>query len=392
MRYQDLTPPITPYLELSIGGHTFNCMDFISEAEIELLGDFKNSASKASIAVYDYQAVEIEKLLLNDRNIKLSFGLVDADGNVYREYFEGFALQFKPVIKPEGAGITINAFLNQFIKINKKDKQRSFKGEISQIVKQIAHENGLNADVDKTNVSGTFRQINQTDYEFIRTVLLPKANSVQNDSPFFFWLDGDTLHFKQIHADAPMYRFVYPYDTSEDITSPILTFSPEYNAIAGFLAGEKVKVKKLDPLKKQYTEEQIENNTMDKRVVLGEKKPQLESEKIRVAAHGNTKIEEVGRWKNMWGSISDYPINATLEVLGNPYIKPFNIAEVIVYLIDQKTKRLNLYHHSGLYLIKKVKHSISPGNFKTEIEMIKNAGLKGKEQAKGIVNKQSLRT
>lgn len=390
MRYKDLSFPIVPYLELEIAGQTFNCMDYLTEAEIEITGDWQNSASKVSLTIYDYSALEIEKLLLKDRNITLKYGLVDAKGKVYAEKYEGDAIKFTPVLKPEGAGITIEAFLNKFIELNKTDKQRSFNDEISNIVSQIAQENGLKAEVDKTDVKGIFRQLNQTDFDFIRKVLLPKANSTQNDSPFFFWIEGDILYFKQIKTDKPKHKFVLPHDADEDVTSPILSFSPEFNSIAGIFAGDKIKVKKLDPLKKQYEEEVIDNSSMSKRVVLGEKKVSIGSEKIRVAAHGNMKNEEVARYKNMWGKLSDFPVRANLEILGNPFIKPFEMAEVLVYTTNQKTKEVNLYHHSGNYLIKAITHVISVGNFRTILEMIKNAGIEGQQQAKGVINKQSV--
>lgn len=389
MRYKDLSFPIVPYLELEIAGQTFNCMDFLTEAEIEVIGDWANGISKANIAIYDYTALEIEKLLLKNREIKLKYGLVDSKGKVYAESYKGFANTFTPVIKPEGTGITINAVLTPFIKLNQKDKQRSFNDEISNIVSQIAQENGLKADVDKTDIKGVFRQLNQTDYDFIRKVLLPKANSTQNDSPFFFWIEGDTLYFKQLKTDKPKHKFVLPHDVNEDITAPVLSFSPEFNVMSGIFAGDKVKVKKLDPLKKEFSEEVIDNSSMSKRVVLGEKKTLTGSEKIRVAAHGNTKNEEVARYKNMWSKLSDFPVKATLEILGNPFIKQNEIAEVLVYITNQKTKEVNLYHHSGNYFIKSVKHNISAGSFKTSLEMIKNAGIEGQEQAKGIINKQT---
>ena len=389
MRYKDLTFPIVPYLELEIAGKSFNCMDYLTEAGIEIIGDFQNSVSKASIVIYDYSALEIEKMLLKNREITLSYGLVDASGKVFSEKYKGNAIKFSPVIKPEGMGITIEAFLDKFIILNQKDKQRSFNDEISNIVSQIAQENGLKADVDKTDIKGVFRQLNQTDYDFIRKVLLPKANSTQSDSPFFFWIEGDTLYFKQVKTDKPKHRFVLPHDTNEDVTAPILSFSPEFNVMAGMFAGDTIKVKKLDPLKKEFSEETIDNSSMDKRVVLGEKKTPIGSEKIRVAAHGNTKNEEIARYKNMWGRISDFPLRATLEIMGNPFIKPFEIAEVLVYVANQKNKSLSLYHHSGNYFIKSVRHIISVGSFRTFLEMIKNAGLEGQEEAKGIINKQT---
>ncbi len=383
MKYSDLSPPITPYVELQIGDRTFNCMEYISSAEIEVIGDIQNAVSNAVLTVFDPDAIEIEKLLLKEDNAKLHFGLVDTTGKVYSSSFKGKVLRYIPSLWPEGVGITIYLTLESFSKLTSKDKSRSFRGEISDIVKQIAKENGLKAEVDKTDVSGVFRQLNQSDYDFLVNVLQKRAYSSKNDSPFFVWIEGDTLYFKQISTDKARYKFVLPDNGESDV--PVVGFYPEFDFLVSGLAGDSVVVKKLNTQTKEYEEVVINNETQQKRPATGKYRSNKETKRVRVAAHGNSIYEEIARYKSLWGQLVDFGVmKATIELLGHPLIKPQEKVEVWVYVINNKTKKSELHYSSGIYQVMSVKHSISNGRYRTILELSRNGALKGSEETKGI--------
>ena len=248
---------------------------------------------------------------------------------------------------------------------------------------RIAKENGLKAEVDKTDVKGVFRQLNQTDYDFLINVLQKRAYSSKNDSPFYFWIEGDTLFFKQINTDKPSYKLVLPDNGESDI--PILGFYPQFDFLVPGLIGDSVNVKKLNPLTKEYEEVVINNETQGKRPTTGKYRSGKQTKRVRVAVHGNSTYEEIARYKSLWGQLVDFGVmSATVELMGHPYVKPQQKVEVWIYILNNKTKKSELHYSSGIYQVMKVRHDISNGRYRTILELSRNGALKGGEETKGI--------
>ena len=146
--------------------------------------------------------------------------------------------------------------------------------------------------------------------------------------------------------------------------------------------GERVKAIRYDPITKQKQVFEIDQRTV-KNVKLDTKKVSIGAESLRPFSSETGK--ELTVLKNLWGKSADIPITASAEIFGDPNIKPLSNVKILVYL--KRRQRVKLHYTSGIYQVVGVKHTISVGEFKTELKLVKNAISTANKPVSGTINR-----
>jgi len=373
-----------PFLTVKLEGRGLPVDVERLSAEIDIPAD---RIATATISLFDSTGDYIESILASHigAKIEFQFGWIDAYGKRESSYvFKGEILDYVPRFMPVGIKVEIKTVAQGGIPLMSKEKNRSFNDTPSNIVKQICRENGIECEVDDVKEKGIFYQQNETDYEFILKKLLPFANQRSNESPFTVNWRDNKLHFKRLKfEDKPVKTFAY--NATHLQYNSLLRFEPEIKGsmLLGInSAGERVKAVRYDPITKQRQVFEIDQRTV-KNVKLDTKKISIGAESLRPFS------SETGReliaLKNLWGKSADIPITASAEIFGDPDIKPLSNVKILVYL--KSRQRVKLHYTSGIYQVVGVKHTISVGEFKTELRLVKNAVSTANEPVSGTVNR-----
>jgi len=353
-------------------------------AEIDIPAD---KIATANISLFDRTGDYIESILASHigAKIEFQFGWIDAYGKRESSYiFKGEILDYIPRFMPIGIKVEIKTVAQGGIPLMNKEKNRSFNDTPSNIVRQICKENGIECEVDDVNEKGVFYQQNETDYEFILKKLLPFANQKSNESPFVVSWRDNKLHFKRLPLENRAVK-AFAYNATHLHYEPLLSFEPEIKGsmLLGINStGEKVKAIRYDPITKQKQVFEIDQRTV-KNVKLDTKKISTGAESLRPFSSETGK--ELTALKNLWGKSADIPITASAEVFGDPNIKPLSNIKILVYL--KRGQGVKLHYTSGVYQVVGVKHTISVGEFKTELKLVKNAISTANKPVSGFINR-----
>ena len=353
-------------------------------AQIEILTD---KIASASIAVFDASGDYVESFLASHigAQIEFQFGWIDAYGKKEASYtFKGEVLNFSPRFIPEGIIVEVNALAQGALPLLGKEKNRSFRDTPSNVVRQICKENGIECEVDEVKEVGVFYQQNETDYEFLLKRVLPFAKEKSNEAPFTLNWSDNKLHFKRLRLEEKPLK-TYAYNATHLQYESLLRFEPEIDGIVLLginSTGERVKAIRYDPITKQRQVFEVDQRSV-KNVKLDTKRVSVDAESIRPFSSETGK--ELAVLKNLWGKSADVAISATAEIFGDPDVKPLSNIKVLVYL--KSGQRVKLHYTSGIYQVIGVRHTISAGEFRTELQLLKNAIATANEPAVGTINR-----
>ena len=373
-----------PFLTVKLEGKELPVNVNSISAEIEIPAD---KVATASISLFDRSGEYIESILASHigAEVEFQFGWIDSYGKRESSYvFQGEILDYTPYFMPVGIKVEVKTVARGGVPLMKREKNRSFNDTPSNIVKQICKENGIECEVDDVKEKGVFYQQNETDYEFILKKLLPFANQRENEAPFTVNWRDNKLHFKRLTLESKPVK-TFAYNAVHVHYDPLLSFTPEIRGsmLLGINStGERVKAIRYDPITKQKQVFEIDQKTV-KNVKLDTKKVSIKAESLRPFSSETGK--ELTALKNLWGKSADIPITATAEIFGNPDIKPLSNVKILVYL--KREQRVKLHYTSGTYQVVSVKHTISVGDFRTELRLVKNAISTANEPVSGTINR-----
>ncbi|SMO59312.1 Phage protein D [Balnearium lithotrophicum] len=373
-----------PFLIVKLNGRELPTDVQKVSAEIDIPAD---KIATATISLFDLIGDYVESILASHigEKIEFQFGWIDDYGKRQSSYiFKGEILDYTPHFMPVGIKVEIKTVAQGGIPLMSKEKNRSFHDTPSNIVKQICRENGIECEVDDVKERGTFYQQNETDYEFILKKLLPFANQRANESPFTVNWKDNKLHFKRLPLENKPIK-TFAYNATHLQHEPLISFEPEVKGsmLLGINStGENVKAVRYDPITKQKQVFEINQKTV-KNVKLDTKKVSVKAESLRPFSSETGK--ELTVLKNLWGKSADIPVTASAEIFGNPDIKPLSNIKVLVYI--KKGQRVKLHYTSGIYQVVGVKHSISVGDFRTELRLIRNAISTANQPVSGTINR-----
>ena len=373
-------PPLAPHLVVRIGGVEITTERGAASFEVELVPN-SPFAPSAILEVLDLD-LRIEKEILKggiETPVEVVYGWKDTGGIIVAGIWKGRVGRATSVMEGSAVRLIIEGLSDGIPQMASKDRQVRRKGEISAVIKQMAQEEGLLADVDEVGVEIDRLQVNMNNYDFIRKVILPYVNARSSDDPFSFWINNGVIFFKR--GQTKRSKFVHGLYTEDDFAN-ILSLETEIDLMLGIMAGEEVEVAKLDPNTKQLVSQEGSNSANSKRTVLGSKRPVVGSRRKRVLPHGLNTESVVGAVKNIYGRFADFPLSVNMTILGNTEIAPMDIIEIVVYAYT--TKGYKLRPISGKYMVMNVKHRVDVEGFLTEMRCIKNATLEGLQKAEGV--------
>ena len=373
-----------PFISVKLDGKELPADVKELSAEIEIPAD---RVAVASITLLDRSGDYVESILASHigSEVEFQFGWIDSSGRRLSSYvFKGQIIDYSPGFLPEGIKVEIRTVASGSIPLMGKEKNRSFRGTPSEIVKQICKEDGIECEVDETQEVGTFYQQNETDYQFILQKLLPFATQHSNQSPFTVVWSDNKLQFKRLKLESKPEK-TFAYNARHTGYDPLISFEPE---IKGSLllginsTGERVRAPVYNPITKTRRVFEIDQRSV-KNVKLDTKKVSIGAESLRPISTETGK--ELIALRNLWGRSADIPITARAVIFGDPDIRPLSNVKILVYL--KSKHRVKLHYTSGIYQVVGVKHTISVGEFQTELTLVRNAIATANEPVFGTINR-----
>lgn len=316
-----------------------------------------------------------------DKQVSFRFGWGASEMS---ETHYGAVTEFTPgEINRSGVNVTLKGWDSISAKDGSQKKvEASYQGKISEVVNQIAVRNGWKADIEETievfELEGkdkgkqlkTWRQNAKTDLAFLNE-LAQRAKSSSKPGAYRVYfdsqLDPPVLHF---HPDrASQYPIHREYEVGTSSLGEVISFSPTVEGAAVVALGASTTTLVYrDPNTRKLKEQNVAPETFPEGVALGSKSMIKGGVKVKQVVPPSSDAEAESRLGSYYEGLSWAVNKSSLEVVGDPYLLPGRLISVIV-----KTSTGKRYFTSGIYLIERVTHTITPGNYTSQLELIKNA-------------------
>jgi len=372
-------PPLKPVLEVRIGDVELTTENGSIFFEVELIPNCPFSPT-ARLEVFDL-SLEVEKAVLKgvEVPVEVVYGWTDSENRRTAGLWKGRVVKVVSLMEGKVVRLVVECVSEGAVEIYREDKQVRRRGKVDVVLRELANESGLKADVDEVDMEIDRLQLNMSNYDFIRKVILPYVNSRSSDDPYGFWINNGILHFKRLRITKR--EFFYGLYTEDDFSN-ILSLETEMNLLPGLMAGDSISVTKIDPNTKQVTDIRADNFSAEKKTVLGKSKAVIVSKRKRVVSHGLDVDSITGAAKNLYGWFSNMPFRLTMTILGNLEVRVQDTINVNVFAYTGKEYTLRPI--SGRYLVTRVKHRVDTDGFLTELTCLKNAYPEGSEKAVGV--------
>lgn len=310
--------------------------------------------------------------------------------------YSGFIMEYVPQFLMDGIRIHVKG-MALGLNCHKKIKTRAWKGKkISEIVTEIATDNGfkpvvdttnkveVQEDLDTTEQKDKIWQQHHTDLNFILTKLQRQAERASDGASgyvLYFDYEKSELHFHPPkNEEAPVRTFKW-----REKMKDILSFEPHYNGglLASLLWGSSSQAPSTD-LTNTETQPNLKSQTVG-----GGGGPQTDPSKTKtekpsseVAFQSNGRdysvqpdqyfgLRAAKYWWYRYAWIAAF--TGTLNIVGNPLVKPFK-----KYDIQMQKPDGSLHWTSGLYWCNGIEHSINGGEYQTNLSLWRT-GAKGGE-------------
>lgn len=218
--------------------------DFIQAktlVEMELIGTSDKTLALTSGLVQHMESVLVENVreipICKHRFISQNVSIADstlkslmADGTPYVRWRVGFVapgqnfwlpwqkhqvVSYVSLLKGIGDSASHNLEIDtadRLYTLNRQSKIVSRKGKISDMVRQIASDAGLDAVIEPTIGTYAFVQVNESDYEFIKSRLIKRCVNDKGRGQYLLYIRDNVLHFHSPDYQTEIKQVVY-YDT-----------------------------------------------------------------------------------------------------------------------------------------------------------------------------------
>lgn len=274
---------------------------------------------------------------------------------------------------------------------------------ISDIVAEIAERNGWVPVIEKTKPhTRPFTQDGIPDTQFMLHELLEKARNEQGAGGYHcFIYRNKELHFHtatyQNRQEANVYAV---YNVGRDWDGEVLEFSPDDQQVAAAaMGGRDTNFEIMDPKKRRFTVVRKRAGQSEQAIVGGGK-----VDPFRYFGNRN-KNNVINRWitrpfenpdeletyaSHRTAKFQQGQFGATLNIMGDPYIRPLQFVTVNVIKSDGQPHA----RWSGNFFINEITHNITAGRFTTSLDLTRESMGLGELNVSGkplrIVNTEEL--
>jgi len=314
-----------------------------------------DSGNIMSFTVYDQLAMQIEAMLIEgSKSVEFSYGLSPQSSRTYIAQ----VMDWRPVLTGWGATITVECVTTAIADKNKGSKQ-SYEGSPSDVVRQVAEEEGWSLGVIEPT-----QQINHHDMKnkltpkqfyrdglsathFLNERVLPFAVSrLTGNSGYYLYFTDTEPSTVNFHTEK--------YKTSSEVLdisfivgsgdSDVIDWSPNYSG-AALLSSEGLLL-------------EYQDNTGKLQQVIKGNKNDLQRKVVRV----RSREEAEALSEYMWALKRRYSYTGNLTLVNRPHIDPFTTISLLVL------SNYNVPHHtSGLYTVITTKDTIVGGLISSEL-------------------------
>lgn len=390
--------PNYPFIKFGIGDGTQTGGVDLSVLPPEHIEEFNyergisDESNVLELTVFDQTAIALEYLLKKigiNKKLYFQYGYPDGpQSKTYQVKLSEYTIDLSDVT---GARLTLQArSVGVIDSISKGGKAKSYTGLISDIVKQIANEEGWLVKGDSIEptepVYGddgklkTFtRMTTMTAPVFINQVLSKYAVSAKDGrGDYKLYFDDtandkgkSTVYYKpnayNVTQDTTSLELPYQFKYGVGSNSTVINFEPDFK---GNLTDTKANISAdmLDRVKNSIITVDFSSESAKNRPTSGDAGVDntLNTFTFAGSAYSKSELENIAA--TMWYSLADKPYTATLTIIGDPSIIPDQECSIL-YMLPNGVP----HHSSGVYHITKVTDNISGGNYTTELALNRNA-------------------
>lgn len=374
--------PYNTFIKLWINGKEFcNDENHIMDMKVDLISPKRNKGlgSKATITVYDETSILVENALLSmsptAKKFKFQYGYVGGEAS---EICECMLISYGSQFTAKGITLTLEGQVVSSLEALKKQIKpitKSYEGKISDVVKQLANENGWIIDtvIETTPLKDNdgneiYLCDNVSPIDFINKTLLKLARS--NDSNY----KGNYL-FNIQPKNGKDHIVFQPSDYKSSVQKEkntnffvgkpndvVITFEPDYAQFAYALLGGKgtTTVGNNKQSGEAVSYDSLANG------VLGNSS----NDTIKLDGNSYSPADIDAIAKNMYAKMQHACYPATLETIGILNLCPFDYINISVLLPNNV-----LHHSSGKYLIMHITQTINGGTFTSTFELMRNISV-----------------
>jgi len=240
-----------------------------------------------------------------------------------------------------------------------------------------------------------------SDQQFIKTVLAPRAVSLLTGKAGYRWyqeqgadgfvychfepenLDPEDAHPGYAGEDPRIFHYI-----KGDKNTEVISFSPEIigETLGSMMGNNKVTIIYTEPITKRTGKVEVDDKETPDKTLYNEKTmkhsdPQPGDNTLVVHHPVSSKKEAESLAKGWFYSQWVRNYQATLEIVGDPRLKPQQMVRVLVVLDDG-----TLHYTSGGYMVIEVTHSIAPGKWVTSAKLARGTAAKGYEATGNAAN------
>jgi len=253
--------------------------------------------------------------------------------------------------------------------------------KLKTLVEKIAQKNGMLADVEDGTLIMDVRQNNKNDFVWLREVVNYAVKSDTGNAKYEVWTrnrgigKSELVVRTQKTSDATQ-TWDYLYGVDRD--GQVISYETNINSnILHSLGAGGFKTVLLDPKTKEFKE--VITNSKNLPGVAGEGKyipgDSNTPAPLRLGFRTKEAMEAYAAAKYL--RLSSTNIQSMLTVHGNPLINPSDLVNVIVLRGSDSVDAVSDIHPtSGAYTIKSVTHTISEGEYRTELSLLRRGNLK----------------
>ena len=399
LRVAPLPPnPYFAFVDFKVGKYDFTRLPPRYLQEFSYTRVTQNGGNKFEVTLFDETAIKVEyQIAQGYKDVKFRYGYVNGETS---KIFTGTIVSLDVDFNTAGAVLKLNGISSKVVKSTAAPKSDTYEDMlISDIVKKIATEEKWEIGnivetkpvSDGEHANKTFTRNNQSGQVFITNDLLPLAKSADTGDGDYQLSFEDTetgskvnfqpkYHGPSLKKNSTKHAYEFAWG-SGDRNSRVIGFNPEYKGMVALVKGAgKIDATAVDIIKNQMFTKHYDNETDPNRTTLADKS-NIDGDTARtpIGISASSEDEMATIAATMWLTQANNFVKATLTILGDPNINPYDLVSMVMLNKDGYA-----HHTSGAYMITEVTDSISGGKFTTTIQMQRNAMHIGVNKAGGI--------